>query len=112
MTHATVGACFDSVLIVEDCPARRHHLNALLQQCGIPAGCIGFANNLAQAYAILEQTPRPTLTLIDVYLPEKQGESLIQWLQGKLLETMMMVLAIWATQTKAHYLYYFNKNRP
>ncbi|MBP6117043.1 MAG: response regulator [Neisseriaceae bacterium] len=112
MTHATVGACFDSVLIVEDCPVQRHHLKALLQQCGIPITCIGFANNLAHAYAILEQTPQPTLTLIDISLPEEPGEFLIQWVQAKLLDTMMMVLAIWATQSKAHYLYYFNKNRP
>ncbi|MGO3859488.1 response regulator transcription factor [Neisseriaceae bacterium CLB008] len=112
MTHATLNAGFQSVLVVEDCPTSRHQLLELLQQCGIPAACIHFANNLAQAYAVLEQSQQLTLTLIDIRLPEAQGESLIQWLQSKLLETLMMVLTTWATQSKAHYLYYFNQNRP
>ncbi|MBP6117042.1 MAG: response regulator transcription factor [Neisseriaceae bacterium] len=97
MTHPTdQNSHFGTALIVEDCPTMRTRLQGILQQC--PVADIHFAASLAQAYAFLEQQDIPKLILVDMGLPDGNGTELIQWVQTRLPETIMVVVSAWATQ--------------
>lgn len=85
------------VLIVEDEYVIQRRLKMILTNLGYSEDVLLFANNLKEAYFILQQQP-VSLALVDLGLPDGSGISIIEKIRENDTQTLILVVSAWSTQ--------------
>jgi DNA-binding NarL/FixJ family response regulator len=84
-------------LVVEDDPAMRQRLRALLGTLGCAEGDVALAANVAEARALLTRQPFG-VALVDIGLPDGSGVELIAHLHQQHPRTPAIVISAWRTE--------------
>lgn len=85
------------VLIVEDDPLIRQRLLGILTHLGYQADALLFAETLAQARSVVQDTPI-ALALVDLGLPDGNGIDLITELRNSDPALGILVISAWSTE--------------
>lgn len=85
------------VLVVEDDPLIRQRLTAILRHLGYQPDALLFADTLAQARSVVNESPI-ALALVDLGLPDGNGIDLITELRNNDPAVGILVISAWSTE--------------
>lgn len=85
------------VLVVEDDPLIRQRLSGILAHLGYQADALLFADTLAQARHLVQESPI-ALALVDLGLPDGNGIDLITELRNSDPALGILVISAWSTE--------------
>ncbi|AOA58700.1 response regulator transcription factor [Acinetobacter larvae] len=85
------------VIILEDEPLMQHRLREILEDIGYHASNLLFAQNIQQAKNLLDKNSA-SLALVDLGLPDGNGNTFIQHLKNYDDSIAILVISAWSTE--------------